>query len=230
MPGSPPELRIVDDPAAAVGEVLAEQARRGGSIVLTGGSAPAQAYAHAAELTPDWGAVTVWWGDDRCVPPDDPRSNYLLAKETLLDRLETQPQAVHRIRGELDPVEAAAELDSALDNAALAGATLDFMLLGLGPDGHMASLFPGSPQLAVRDRRATSGPAGLEPWVDRVTMTLPTILAAQRIVFLVLGAGKADAVARSFGGEISDAVPASLSRLAPVRVEVYLDEAAAASL
>ena len=225
MPDSLPELRIVADPAAAIGELLAEQARRGGSIVLTGGSAPAKAYERAAELTPDWGAVTLWWGDDRCVPPDDERSNYLLAKETLLDHLTAQPQTVHRIRGELSPADAAAELDAALD-----GRTLDFMLLGLGPDGHMASLFPGSPQLAVRDRRATSGPAGLEPWVDRVTMTLPTICASKRIVFLVLGADKADAVARSFGGEISEAVPASLSRLASVPVEVYLDAAAAAGL
>jgi 6-phosphogluconolactonase len=225
MPNSPPELRIVADPAAEVGALLAEQARRGGSIVLTGGSAPARAYERAAELTPDWGAVTLWWGDDRCVPPDDERSNYLLAKQTLLDQLDVQPQTVHRIRGELSPADAAAELDAALE-----GATLDFMLLGLGPDGHMASLFPGSPQLAVRDRRATSGPAGLEPWVDRVTMTLPTICAARRIVFLVLGADKADAAARSFGGEIGEAVPASLSRLAPVPVEVFLDEAAAAGL
>jgi len=220
-----PDLHIVDDPAATVRELLAEQARAGGSIVLTGGSTPGAAYRRAALLEPDWSRVTLWWGDERCVPPDDERSNYRLAKETLLDELSAPPGAIHRIRGEAPPPEAAAELD-----AALAGATLDFLLLGLGPDGHMASLFPGSPQLDVTDRRATDGPAGLEPWVHRVTFTVPTIRAARRVVFLVSGAGKADAAARAFGGEITRDVPASLARLAPVSVEVFLDEAAAARM
>jgi 6-phosphogluconolactonase len=219
-----PDLHIVEDPTAAVGELLAEQAGRGGSIVLTGGSSPANAYRRAAELRPDWSRVTLWWGDERCVPPDDERSNYRLAKETLLDHLEAPPRAVHRIRGEAPPAEAAAELD-----AALANTTLDFLLLGLGPDGHMASLFPGSPQLDVTDRRATDGPAGLEPWVHRVTLTVPSIQSASRVVFLVTGAAKAEAVARAFLGDISPDVPASLARLAPT-LEVFLDTAAGSRL
>jgi 6-phosphogluconolactonase len=132
---------------------------------------------------------------------------------------------VHRIRGELPPAEAADELDQALE-----GVELDLLLLGLGPDAHVASLFPGSPQLMVEDRRATSGPAGLEPFVDRVTMTMPEIRSAKRIVFIVDGASKADAVARAFGGEISLDAPASLVLLAPISVEVFLDRAAAAKL
>jgi 6-phosphogluconolactonase len=220
-----PEIHVSDDPARVVGDLLGEQAERGGSIVLTGGSTPGKAYEHAVERQPDWSLVELWWGDERCVPADDERSNYRLARETLLDRLSAQPATIHRIRGEAPPDEASAELD-----AALAGAQLDFLLLGMGPDGHMASLFPGSPQLAVTDRRATHGPAGLEPWVERVTFTLPTIQSAKRIVFLVTGESKAEAAARAFTGEITPEVPSSLARLAPVPIEVFLDPPAAARM
>jgi 6-phosphogluconolactonase len=220
-----PELHVSDDPAAAVARLLADQAARGGSIVLTGGQTPRRAYELAAALEPDWGRVSLWWSDERCVPPDNELSNYRLAAESLLDRIETPPAEVHRIRGERRPAEAADELDDAL-----AGVELNLLLLGLGPDGHLASLFPGSPQLEIEDRRATSGPAGLEPWVDRVTMTLPTIRAAHQIVFLVAGAEKADAVARAFAGPVTDEVPASLTRLAPTGVQVFLDGAASSTL
>jgi 6-phosphogluconolactonase len=220
-----PELHVFDDPAAAVGELLAERARSGGSIVLTGGSTPGKAYERAAALTPDWSKVDLWWGDERCVPPDDERSNFRLAKEMLLDRLAEQPAEVHRIRGELEPADAAGEYDHALD-----GVLLDLLLLGVGPDGHTASLFPDSPQLGIEDRRATSGPAGLEPWVDRVTLTLPTLRAAAEIVFLVAGEGKADAVRKAFGGEITPQIPASLVLLTSSPVKVFLDPPAASKL
>lgn len=220
-----PELHVSDDPAAAVARLLADQAARGGSIVLTGGSTPRRAYELAAALEPDWGRVALWWGDERCVPPDNELSNYRLAAESLLARIETPPAEVHRIKGELPPAQAADLLD-----AELVGAELDLLLLGLGPDGHLASLFPGSPQLRVEDRRATSGPAGLEPWVDRVTMTLPTIRAARRIVFLVAGAEKAEAARRAFGDPVSADTPASLTRLGPVRVQAFLDGAASSRL
>ncbi|HEX4527082.1 MAG TPA: 6-phosphogluconolactonase [Gaiellaceae bacterium] len=222
---APLDLHVVDDPTAVVAELIAEQAGRDGSIVLTGGASVGEAYERAAELAPDWSRVTLWWGDERCVPPDDERSNYRLAKETLLDRLAVPPRAVHRMRGELAPAVAAAEYDAALE-----GVDLQLLLLGLGSDGHMASLFPGSRQLEVEDRRVAWGPAGLDPFVDRVTLTLPAILSAQRIVFLVAGAGKAEAVALAFGGEISREAPASLARLAPISVEVFLDQPAASKL
>jgi len=216
-----PALHVVDDPAAAVADLLAEAAANGETIVLTGGSTPGKAYERAAQLQPDWSGVSLWWGDERCVPPDDERSNFGLAKRTLLDRLEHEPD-VHRIRGELHPADAAGEYEQALG-----GVELDLVLLGLGPDGHIASLFPGSPQLDEQERLVTSGPAGLEPWVDRVTLTLPALLTAKRIVFLVTGGSKADAAGRAFRGPVTTDVPASLLREGRAPIDVYLDPAAA---
>jgi 6-phosphogluconolactonase len=215
-----PALHVEEEPSRRVAELLAAAARAGETIVLTGGSSVGRAYEQAAALEPDWGKASVWWGDERCVPPDDERSNYLLAKRTLLDRVEQQPD-VHRIRGELQPADAAGAYQHALE-----GVELDLLLLGLGPDAHMASLFPGSPQLLGRERLVTSGPAGLEPFVDRVTLTVPALLSANRIVFLVTGRDKADAVQRAFRDEISDDAPASLLRRGAVPIDVYLDAAA----
>jgi len=220
---SDPRLRVSDDPAAEVAELLAAAARRRETIVLTGGSTVGPAYERAAELEVDWGRASLWWSDERCVSPGDARSNYGLVRRTLLDRLARLPET-HRIHTELPPEEAAAAYDAALE-----GVELDLVLLGLGADGHVASLFPGSPQLAVRDRRAASGPAGLEPFVERVTMTLPELLSARRVVVLAIGAGKANAVARAFRDEPTDAVPASLLRAAAA-LDVHLDPAAAADL
>jgi 6-phosphogluconolactonase len=216
-----PRLHVLDDPAREVGSLLAAAAAAGATIVLTGGSTPGRAYEHAAATTADWGKASVWWGDERCVPPDDERSNFGLAKRTLLDRLERQP-AVHRIHGELEPAAAAAAYEQEL-----AGVDIELLLLGLGPDAHVASLFPGSPQLAERDRRVTFGPAGLEPFVERITLTLPALLSAQKILFLVSGADKADAVARAFRSEIAPDVPASLLRTGDAPIDVFLDAAAA---
>src|SRR5262249_56226131 len=128
----------------------------------------------------------------------------------------------HRSRGGRQPAAAAGELPHPLPEV-----QLDFMLLGLGPDAHIASPFPGKPQLDVENRRATSGPAGLDPWVDRVTMTMPTILSAGRLVLLVTGADKAQAVERAFGGEITRDAPATLLRLAPVPPPLHADPAPA---
>ncbi len=112
----------------------------------------------------------------------------------------------------------------------LAGVQLDLLLLGLGADGHIASLFPGSPQLRERERRVTCGQAGLEPFVERVTMTLPTLLSAGRIVLLVSGAPKAAALGRALGGPIGDELPASLLRAGQAPIDVFCDRDAAGSL
>ena len=212
------EVRVSADPAAEAANLLA---RAGEHVALAGGSTPARAYRLLPRLRPDWTGVHVWWGDERCVPLDDGRSNYRLARESLLDAV-ARPPTVHRIRGELGADEAAKRLDDEL-----AGVTLDLALLGIGTDGHTASLFPNAPPLRERERRAVPAEAGLEPFVPRVTMTVPYLSTARAVVFLVTGKEKADAVARAFA-EPADETPASLVRGA--RTIALLDPEAASRL
>ena len=222
------ELIVLDDERAAAqaaGELLAEAARAGGHIALSGGKTPQHAYRTAARLEPDWSRAELWWGDERCVPPDDDRSNYLLARRTLLDNLRKPPDDVHRIRGELDPDEAAAEYD-----AALRGVRLALNLLGIGPDGHTASLFPKAPGLGEEERLAIAAEPGLDPKVDRVTMTPPMLRNADLVLFLVAGEEKAEAAARAFAGPESRATPASMIRSTGGRTVAILDRAAASLL
>jgi 6-phosphogluconolactonase len=189
-------------------------------VALSGGSTPRRAYELSAGLQADWSAVELWWGDERCVPPEDERSNFRLAREALLDRLAGRPRAVHRIRGELDPAEAARLYDEELRDV-----TLDLVLLGLGPDGHTASLFPHDPALEEEERSAASVQ---RPDVARVTLTPPPLRAAWHVIFLVVGEDKADAVRRAFGEAPDPATPASLIR--GRRTTALLDRAAAAEL
>lgn len=219
------ELRVSASAAEAVreaGELLAEAAGRGGHVALSGGSTPRPAYELAARLTPDWSRVEVWWADERCVPPDDERSNYRLVRESLLDRLDRKPAIEHRVRGELSPEEAADAYD-----LELRGVVFDLALLGIGPDGHTASLFPNDPALDELGRRAAAVP---RPDVDRVTTTILQLSASETVVFLVTGEEKADAVARSFGAEPDPATPAGLVRSASGTTIALLDRAAAGRL
>jgi 6-phosphogluconolactonase len=218
------EIRVEDDPARAAADALVRAARAGGHISLAGGSTPRRAYELAAGLERDWGRAHVWWGDERCVPPDDVRSNYRLAREALLDRLGVEP-AVHRVESELEPEAAAAAYDAELEDV-----TLDLALLGLGPDGHTASLFPGAPSLDERRRRAVAAEPGLEPLVPRVTMTIPVLESAALVVFLVTGEDKAAAARRAFTGPPERATPASLVRSRTGRTVALLDRAAVAPL
>ena len=226
---SPVEITVVDDAEEAarlVAQQLAELARAGGSIVLTGGTTPRRAYELAAELEPDWSRVTLWWGDDRCVPADDDESNYAMAKTALLDRIEQQPAAVHRIPGELGRDAGAAEYERELAGVG----DFDFVLLGVGPDGHVASLFPNFPSLDVTDRDVIGSEAGHEPFIDRISLTLPRIGATRELLFLVTGDDKADAVSRTFDGDPSPATPGSLARSTDGTTRAVLDRAAAAKL
>ena len=219
------ELVVVEDAEAAAeaaAQRIAAAVDAGGHIGLSGGSGPRPTYERVAVLRADWSRVQLWWIDERCVPPDDGDSNYRLIRESLLDGLARGPE-VHRIRGELAPEEAADEYD-----AALAGVTLDLAVMGIGPDGHTASLFPNAPALEERERRSVATEAGLEPFVPRVTTTRPVLANARAMVYLVTGESKAGAVERAFAQPPSPATPASLVR--GRRTTAILDRAAASRL
>ena len=222
----PVEIAVREDAhaaARAAAERLAAAARAGGHIALSRGSTPRRAYELAAQLEPDWSRVELWWADERCVAPYDPRSNYRLVRETLLDGLARTPRVVHRVKAELGPDEAARLYDDDLR-----GASLDLALLGVGPDGHTASLFPRAPALDERERHVTAAEAQPQPFVDRITMTIPPLSAAGTVLFLITGAEKADAARNTLDEAPSPATPASLVRgRATVAV---LDRAAAAAL
>jgi len=220
------DLIVDDHPELVVADMLAEAAHAGGHVVLTGGSTPALAYVEAAARAPDWSRVEVWWGDERCVPPDDDRSNFGMAKRTLLDNLDEQPSVVHRMRGELGRDDGAEDYDRELGELA----RFDFLLLGLGPDGHIASLYPDQPTLDETERRVVGAEAHLEPFVDRITLTLPMLRAARAIVFLVAGEDKAEACARAFAGEPTRSTPGSLVRAVAGTTTAVLDPGAAALL
>jgi 6-phosphogluconolactonase len=216
------EIRVSDDPSRAAAELLAEAAVEGAQLALSGGTTVGKAYELAATLRPRWEGVTAWFGDERAVPPDDERSNYRLARATLLDALEVEP-TVQRIEGELGAEEAAARYEDLL-----AGVVLDFAVNGIGGDGHTASLFPDAPGLGERERRVDAADPGLDPFVRRITLTPPAFAECRLLVYLVSGEGKAEAVRRALEEEPSPATPASLVR--GRRTIALLDPAAASLL
>jgi 6-phosphogluconolactonase len=212
--------------ARLVAERLAKAARKGGHVVLTGGTTPRRAYELTPELEPDWSRVELWWGDERCAPADDENSNYNMARIALIDRVSVAPAAVHRMRGELGRDAGAQQYEEELGPLR----RFDLMLLGLGPDGHVASLYPNEPTLGETERRAIGAVAKLEPFIDRITLTLPMLCAADEVLFLVAGEDKAEAAQRAFAGEPSRATPGSLVRAVEGRTVAVLDAAAAAKL
>lgn len=175
-----------------------------------------------------WEKIHVFWSDERCVPPDSPESNYRSAFDALLSRVPVSPGRIHRVEAELpDPAEAARRYEATVLRELGARPRFDLIFLGLGPDGHTASLFPGSP--AVREQSRLVVPVAVDQTVrSRVTFTLPLINAAARVVFLVSGADKADAVRRVFEEPPSESVPAGLVK--PVSGEwIWLLDRPAAS-
>jgi 6-phosphogluconolactonase len=208
----------------------------GGEIVLAGGSTPKAAYREFVLSVKAVGLslarTTFWLGDERCVGPDDDRSNFKMIKESLLDALGGHgPPGMRRIKGELGPQAAADDYERELRQAG--PPKFDLVLLGIGPDGHTASLFPDQASLSERTRLAVGVPeAGLEPFVPRVTLTVGALAHARHVVFLAVGSPKADAVAAAFGPDAQPQahVPSSLLVPEAKRITVLLDQAAAAGI
>ncbi|HEY3170950.1 MAG TPA: 6-phosphogluconolactonase [Thermoanaerobaculia bacterium] len=246
-PEGPPrfEIRVLPDPEEAAGaaarEVVAACAdglADHGAFrpAFSGGSTPrllfdALASAPFRALV-DWNRARIFFVDERCVPPDDARSNYRLAKEHLLDPLRVPAENAFRMRGEEDPHGAALAYEEALKGefGAVGFPRFDFVLLGLGPDGHTASLFPGTRALEERERWVVENSVPkLAEW--RLTLTLPVLNAARRAVFLVVGEEKRDAVASVLRmAQGSPMLPASLVRLERGSLVWIVDEAAASGL
>jgi 6-phosphogluconolactonase len=212
-------VRIFDDSqsVARAAATLVADAIQGGvrTLVLAGGSTPARAYQLLAEATLEWGRITVLFGDERCVPPDHPESNFLMARRSLLDRV--NPGSVHRMAGELGPDVAASLYEPIVRWLS----PLDLVLLGMGPDGHTASLFPGHPEVSA-EGLAVGVRAAPKPPPERVSLTLGCLRQAKRVVFIVTGADKAAAFAAAARGEVpSGMIP---------NAEYVADRAAAAEL
>jgi len=205
------------------------------SLVLSGGSTPKALYellatpAYAPRI--DWTRVHVFWGDERCVPPDDRSSNYRMAREALLDRVPISPEAIHRMRGEDPPEQAAAAYDADLRKFFGAGPPrFDVVLLGMGDNGHTASLFPGLTAVRERSRWVVAEYVGeVKMW--RLTLTPPVLNAAANVLFVVVGGDKAPMLARVLEGPPDiDLLPAQA--IAPTQgvLTWMLDSAAAAKL
>lgn len=228
------DAKAVAEAAAVRFAECAEQAvaaRGRFTVVLAGGSTPEPTYRRLAEeplvSRVAWEAVEVFWGDERCVPPDHRASNYRMARGALLDDVPIPEGNVHRIRGELAPEAAAAAYRAVLDEAFGEDARFDLILLGMGNDGHTASLFPGSSALEIEDETVVAVRRAEQAISWRVTLTLPVLNAARAVAFLVSGVEKAPALARVRAGE---ALPAA--RVDPAAGEVWwlVDRAAGREL
>ena len=265
MSGPVPRVRVFPDAEAATLGAALEWSRAlardeegtvelaGGApgpvrrVLFAGGTTPERLYRTLAEpsIVPraDWRRVEGFFGDERCVPPDHPDSNFGLVRRTLLDPLGDDAPKIHRMRGEADPDEAARDYERAVIDAFRADPdatpSFDLALLGVGEDGHTASLFPGGSIDPDRLCVATTKP---EDGSARITVTLRLLDAARHVLFFVLGASKAEAVARCVGHDAAalrdprprtlphDPPPAALVRPPHGRVVWILDQGAAREL
>ena len=243
-PPPPPEIIVVDD-VLAMGRTAARRVRRSATtallargrwrIALAGGSTPRALYRELAEASApsdqlDWTRTDLFFGDERAVPPDHADSNYLMVRDTLLSRITIPTVNVHRMEGEAPDLDAAA----ARYAAQLGEPALDLAILGMGADGHTASLFPGTTALAERDRRCVSVAVPALA-TSRITLTYPVFEAAREIIFLIAGPDKAATLKRVIEGPYQ---PDQLPSQAIIRgegsgrgaVAIFCDRGAAAEL
>jgi 6-phosphogluconolactonase len=244
------EVELASRAAERIAQLIADAADAHGSAIvsLTGGTTPRLSYAALADSRQPWRSRVPWpqvqlfWGDERHVPPDHSDSNYRMARVTLLDHVPIPADHVHRMRGELpDAHDAAADYERVLTDVESGFSRIplfDLMLLGVGEDAHIASLFPGSELLEPHTRPDAEQPRRrvaaiwaphLAAW--RITLTPETILDSRAIVVLVAGAKKADAVRAALDEPLDvQKYPAQLLRTAGDRVQWFVDGAAAARL
>ncbi len=209
-------VRVLDDSAAvamAAADHVARAAARASSargafhLALAGGTTPRAAYQALARLPVDWARLHVWFGDERAVGPDDADSNYRMARESLFEHVPIPQAQIHRMEGEAPDLDAAASR-----YAGDLPPSLDLILLGMGEDGHTASLFPGS-SAVLETARAVVPVVGPKPPPRRLTLTRRALDAARELLVLVTGEGKADVLARALTGpEATTQLPVQLAR------------------
>lgn len=209
-------------------------------VALSGGSTPERTHEVLAGAIEEWSGIEVWFADERCVGPEDPESNYLMVRKTLLEHIATAPPVVHRMEGELGPQEGAERYAQELRTGVPTGVprgdlpsppaggpqlpVLDVVVLGIGPDGHTASLFPGAQTLDAGEEAVCLGVRNSpKPPPERITLSLAVLRAARRCILPATGAGKRDAIGAALG-EATPRVPASLLRRE--RLTLIVDDAA----
>ncbi len=235
-----------DQVAAAAAQLFLDSAQhavttRGlARIAISGGSTPKRMFQLLADPAQpfrnalDWSKLQLFWVDERCVPPTDPDSNYRMTDEALLSKVPLPPENIFRMEGELDPEEAASRYESTLRNSMkLEGAespAFDLLLLGMGDDGHTASLFPHTAALHELGRLSVANHVvQKETW--RITLTWPVINQAREVAFLIEGAAKTDVLAEVLTGPYDpERLPSQFIRPSNGKLRFLLDDAAAAKL
>jgi 6-phosphogluconolactonase len=174
--------------------------REGLYIALAGGTTPRRAYELLGDIEGSWDHVHLWLGDERCVPADDPESNARMVRESLYANARADPPVLHEVPSPLVPEDAAWSYGlQVLEH--VPDVVFDIVLLGMGPDGHTCSLFPGHPILAVTEAPVAPVRESPKPPPERVTLTLPVLRRARFTQLLVTGADKHDALARTLAGD-----------------------------